>query len=268
MSVKRVIYYTDEQNDDFAQTSIRKRRIGKKYPYLHRSGLWNSAAYLLYYVIAIPIVYFVARFYLGLRFKNRRILRPLRKTGFFLYGNHTQYLDAFVPALSVFPERAYIIANADAVSIPFLHNVVQMLGAIPIPTEASGLPGFLRSISVRIAQGSCIAVYPEAHIWPFYTGIRSFSATSFRYPVRENVPAVVMVTTYRKRRGVFRFINRPAMTVTFSEPFYPDSSLPPKQAQAKLRDSVYAFMKETASAPGNEVYIDYRPRGENDKEEH
>lgn len=33
---------------------------------------------------------------------------------------------------------------------------------------------FLDAIRTRIEEGSFIMVYPEAHIWPYYTGIRDF----------------------------------------------------------------------------------------------
>ena len=66
-----------------------------------------------------------------------------------------------------------------------------------------------------------LAIFPEAHIWPFYTGIRPFSATSFRYPEKLNAPVVAMVTTYRKAARSVSLFRRPGMTVTLSEPFYP-----------------------------------------------
>ena len=257
MRGERIVYYSDEQNDDFAGTKIRKCTVDKSFPFLHRSAIWNGLAFIVYYIIAVPIVFLVCKLYLGLRFENRRVLRPLRHTGYYLFGNHTRALDAFVPAMAAFPKRACIVADADAVSLPLLRNIVQMLGAIPIPTDFSGMRGFMEAVSVRCAQGRCVAVYPEAHIWPFYTGIRPFPDTSFRYPVKDSVPAVAMVTTYRKRRGLFRLAKRPGMTVTFSDPMYPAPNLSSKAAQRDLRDRAYAFMAETAATKENIAYIRY-----------
>jgi len=263
MRDERIIYYTDEQNDDFAGTKIRKRPVGRSFPFLHRSVLWNGLAFIVYYIIAVPIVFLVCKLYLGLKFENRRVLRALRHTGYYLYGNHTRVLDAFMPAMAAFPKRAYIVADPDAVSLPLLRNIVQMLGAIPIPTEFSGMRGFLETVTTRCAQGRCVAVYPEAHIWPFYTGIRPFPDTSFRYPVKDNAPAVAMVTTYRKRRGLFRLAKHPGMTITFSEPMYPAQDLPPKAAQRDLRDRAYVFMAEIAASRENIAYIRYEHKATN-----
>ncbi len=257
MKPKRIIYYTDPIHDDFAANRIKTKKVGGDFPFANGKKLWNLFALLLYYIIAIPIVWTISKGYLGLRFENRDVLKRVRGTGFFLYGNHTRELDAFLPALSAFPVKAYTIAHADAVSIPFLKNIVLMLGAIPIPTEHTGMKKFLDAVYLRIREKQCVAIFPEAHVWPFYTGIRPFSDTAFHYPVKTNAPVIAMVVTYRKRRGLFRFARKPGMTVTFSEPFYVDDCLPPKEAQKKLRNQVYHFMTRISSEKENIEYIKY-----------
>lgn len=257
MKPKRTIYYTDPLRDDFAGNHIKTREVKADFPFVNKGKLWNFSAFLLYNFLALPIAYLVSKIYLGIRFENKKALKEVKESGVFLYGNHTRELDPFIPALAVFPKKAYVVANPDAVSIPFLKSVVLMLGAIPIPTELGGMRGFWATIRLRYSQGSCIAIYPEAHIWPFYTGIRPFADTSFRYPVEADAPVVAMVTTYRKRRGLFRFCKKPGMTVTFSEPMYPDASLPARKAKAELRDRVYSFMCRVSSAKENVQYIEY-----------
>lgn len=257
----KTVYYQDLLTDDFATLDIQTKAVGSGFPFLRSSMLWRTGAALLYYLIALPIVFVISKIYLGLRFENRAVLRQLKDTGYFLYGNHTRALDAFLPALSAFPKRAYVVANPDAVSLPFLKNLVLMLGVIPIPTEFSGMRQFMETISHRCREGRCIAIFPEAHIWPFCTKIRPFPDTSFRYPIREQLPAVAMVTTYRRRRGLLRFF-RPAMTVTFSDPMYPRKDLTPKQSQEDLRDRAYGFMTEIATTKENIAYIQYKPAPE------
>lgn len=259
MKRERIRYYSDASTDDFAGTNIHTKPVGADFPFHPSSIVWRIVAFLAYYLVAVPIVFLVSKLYLGLRFENRRVLHKLRGTGFYLYGNHTQQLDAFVPAMAAFPSKAYIIANPDAVSLPLLRTVVQMLGAIPVPTELAGMRPFTDAVYARRAEGNCIAIYPEAHIWPFYTGIRPFPDTSFRYPVRDGAPVVAMVTTYRKREGLFRFCARPGMTITFSEPMTANPTLPPKKAQAELRDRVRAFMLEVSSRNENVAFIRYIP---------
>lgn len=259
MKRERIIYYSDVHTDDFAGTSIPTKQVGADFLYRPSSVPWQAAAFILYYAVAAPIVYLISKLYLGLRFENRHVLRTLRGTGFYLYGNHTRNLDAFVPSMAAFPKKAYIIANPDAVSLPLLRCVVQMLGAIPIPTVFAGMRPFTEAVYARRAEGNCVAIYPEAHVWPFYTGIRPFPDTSFRYPVRDGAPAVAMVTTYRKRKGLFRFCAHPGMTVTFSQPMTADPLLSPKKAQEELCDRVRAFMLEVSEEKENIEFIRYEP---------
>ena len=145
MTPKKTVYYTDPLNEDFAENKIKTSSVGQDFLYLRRSLIWNGCARFLYYVIAIPIVYLISKLYLGVRFENRRAARKLR--GGFLYANHTRSLDAFIPALCAYPHRAFIIANPDAVSIPFLRNIVMMLGAIPVPTETHAYQSFRKAIT-------------------------------------------------------------------------------------------------------------------------
>ena len=100
-----------------------------------------------------------------------------------------------------------------------------------------------------------VALYPESHIWPWYTGIRPFGDSSFDYPVKDNVPCVAFTTTYRRRK-IFKN-GKPLITVTVSEPFYPGPSLPRQAARRDLRDRAYSFMCGVASAPGNYEYVKY-----------
>ena len=256
-----VVYYDDPLRDDFADNHISTREVGADFDYLPAGILYNTFGTLLYYLIAIPLVWILAKICLGLRMKNRKVLRSVRGAAFYLYGNHTQNLDAVIPALAAFPQRAYVIAHRDAVSIPGLRTIVQMLGAIPVPSNLSGMGPFAEALERRAEEGACIGIYPEAHAWPYYTGVRPFKAASFRYPARSGRPVVAMAATYRPRRLLFWSL-RPAMTVTFSEPMYPEPGLSPRQTQEELRRRVYEFLAKETSRPGNVAYIQYLPREE------
>lgn len=254
----KTVYYSDEINDDFAGTDIKTKRVDSHMKYVNHNPVWNFFAFLLYYGIALPIVWGVAKVRFGLKVKNRKNLRLVRKSGYFLYGNHTQAVDSVTPAILASPKKAYLIADPDAVSIQGLKNVVLMLGAIPVPDTLGGMKLLLTTIEKRIRQKQVVAIYPEAHIWPYYTGIRPFPSTSFRYPLKLDVPSVAMVTTYRPRKGH----RAPGMTITISQPFYPNKNLGFKEAQEDLRDRIYAFMKQTSENEKNIEYIhyEYRPK--------
>lgn len=253
---KKTICYQDALHDDFADNGIQAKPVPSDFPFAIRNPFWRVLEFVLYRLIATPLVFLIAKIGYGLKVKNRRALRQLRGKGFFLYGNHTQsMMDAYSPSLAVFPRRAHIVTGPEAVSVPVLRRFVQLLGGIPLPGTLKGWPPFQDALHWRMQQKRVVTIYPEAHIWPWYTGIRPFPDGSFAYPVHENAPAVAFVTTFRQRK-VFRKL-WPCLTVTLSDPFWPDTSLSPLEARKKLRGEVYAFMCRTAAAPDNYAYYEY-----------
>ena len=232
------IFYEDELNDDFAATQgIKTKPLPKDYKWIHKSRLWNFFADILYYLIAYPIVKLFNTFVVGLRVKNKGVIRKL-KTGCFMYSNHTQHIDPLISAtVSGWGHRTYFMAG----------HLVAMLGAMPLGYDIASMKKMLQTVSKRIHENACITIYPEAHIWPYYTGIRPFKSASFAYPVALNAPVVASVVTYRKRHWPFRcFFRHPAITVYCSDPMYANPVLSKKAAKEDLRNRVYDWMKGTA----------------------
>jgi glycosyltransferase involved in cell wall biosynthesis/1-acyl-sn-glycerol-3-phosphate acyltransferase len=256
----RTIYYTDELNDDFAGTKIDTVRPDSDFRYRHRSPVWNFLAFLVYRLIAVPFAFLYCKIAFGLKIENRKVLKAYRRSGCFLFGNHTQTMvDAFLPTLVSFPKKAYLIANPDVVSIPGIRQLVQMLGAIPIAGTLGGMKNMMEAIEHRNKAGGIIAVYPEAHIWPYYTGIRPFRSNSFAFPVKFHSPCFAVTTTYQERGGLFAG-ERPRITVHVEGPFFPDPSLDKNAAKEKLRDQVYEAMKTTAQSHNEVRYVEYRKK--------
>ena len=256
MQPKKTNYYTDELHDDFAATQgIHGCVIPDDFPYIRKSRLWNFTAFLAYRCIVTPLAWLYCKIFHGLRIQGKKNLRGIR-SGYCLYGNHTQYaVDAFVPTLISFPRKAHILTGPDAVSLFGLRTLVQMLGGMPLPTSPKGLPHLADAVQTRLRQGRVVCAYPEAHIWPYYTHIRPFSSGSFAYPVRAQVPAVPYVLVYRPRR-VFRRC-KPCITICIGKPIYPDPAAPPRAERQRLRDEAYTFMRDTAESIPQPEYIRY-----------
>ena len=239
----KVVYYHDELHDDFSGVQRNTIRIGADFPYLHKNPFWNMAAFLVYRVIMTPFAFLYSKFKLGLRIVNRGVLKQTKGQGCFFYSNHTLMAgDAFIPNLVSFPRRTYVVVNADNLSVKGTRNWIQMSGALPIPNEFSGMRAFLEAMEARIGQGYAVQIYPEAHIWPYYTGIRPFGSASFRYPVRFDAPVYCTTTTFQKRKHG----KNPRVTVYVDGPFYPDTSLHPRDREKQLRDAVYQTLCQRA----------------------
>ena len=202
-------------------------------------------SFIVYRIIFLVPTYVYTKIHYGLEIKNREVVKRYikeNKRGFFIYHNHTQLIiDTFLPTYVGFNKKAYIVANPDNVSIKGMKTLNKMLGGLPIPGDKESTKNFLHALEYYINKGSAISIYPEAHIWPFYTKIRNFSSVSFKYPCKYDTAVFASTTTY-KRVGKDKL----KMVVYVDGPFYPDKNLSIKEAQNKLRDEVYAAMVERA----------------------
>jgi 1-acyl-sn-glycerol-3-phosphate acyltransferase len=257
---KRIIYYKDAVNEDYAGTNINTQTVGADFPFAPNGVFWRILAWFAYYVIAIPLVSFYSYVVCGFRVKNRKAIKKIRKTGFFLYANHSHFTDAFLAPIIAFPKRAYVIVSPDTVSIKGLRTFVQMVGAIPIPQSLKAMAPFLGAVKLRTEQKCCISIFPEAHMWNYCTFLRPFRSGSFRYPVLAGKPSVAVAVTYQQRR--LKFIKQPKRTVFISDPFYPDDTLSAKEAQRKLQSEVEAFLKDKLDTYSVYKYFDYRKESE------
>ena len=246
MIKQEVKIFDNELEDDFANnTNIDTVKIDKNYKYIYKNPLWNIASFIVYRIICLIPAFIYSKIKFRLKIVGREKIKKYikeNKKGFFVYHNHTQeILDTFLPTFIGFPKKAYIIANADNVSIKGLKIANKMMGALPIPEDRESTKKYLEAIQYYIEKGKLISIYPEAHVWPYYTKIRNYKSVSFKYPIKYNVPAFSCTTTYQRyKKDKFKTI------VYIDGPFYADNELPKKSAQEKLRNDVYNSMKEKA----------------------
>ena len=252
MKQKEIIYYKDELNEEFSTAKIVPRKIDENYKYIHKSVIWNAIAFLLQNVLSVPIKFLYAKIKFKIKYVGKEKLKPYKKQGYFIYGNHTQiFADTFITSNTNYPKKNFFIVNPENVSMKFLGNIVEMLGAIPIPSNKEAMKNFLEVIEKRIKDGNSVTIFPEAHIWPYYTKIRPFKTVSFKYPVQLNVPTFSVTNTYQS----YGKNNDKVRIVTYVDgPFFPDDECKTmKEKQQNLRDKVYKKMVERGQNSNIEV---------------
>ena len=252
MKQKEIIYYKDELNEEFSTAKIVPRKIDENYKYIHKGVIWNAIAFLLQNVLSVPIKFLYAKIKFKIKYVGKEKLKPYKKQGYFIYGNHTQiFADTFITSNTNYPKKNFFIVNPENVSMKFLGNIVEMLGAIPIPSNKEAMKNFLEVIEKRIKDGNSVTIFPEAHIWPYYTKIRPFKTVSFKYPVQLNVPTFSVTNTYQS----YGKNNDKVKIVTYVDgPFFPDDGCKTmKEKQQNLRDKVYKKMVERSQNSNIEV---------------
>lgn len=256
----RVVYY-DSESDEFSGITRKRFPVDAKYRYLHKNPIWRACSFFVYRIIMTPFAFLWCKIKFRYRAVNRKAYRAVGKNGCFTYANHTLMAgDAFLPSMLSFPKRTDIVVSPDNIAVPATRTFIEMSGAIPVPNEMSGTRGFLNALEKKTLLGHNVTIYPEAHIWPYYTGIRPYPSAAFRYPVRFDVPVFASTTTFQQvgRRKT------PRVTVFVDGPFYPDRNLPEKAREKDLHDRVYAAMCSHAAENTAEL-VRYRKRGETEE---
>lgn len=254
MKNKRVIYYTDELNDEFSGAKITPRVIDGNYKYIHKNPLWNICSYLVQNVLSMPIKILYSKIKFRIKYIGKEKLKEYKDSGYFVYVNHTQiFADTFIPSIPIYPKRNYFIVNPENVSMKGSETLIEMLGALPVPSNKDAMKNFLEAIEKKVNANFSITIYPEAHIWPYYTKIRPFKAVSFKYPVKLQKPVFCMTNTY-KSYGKNK--DKVKIETYIDGPFLANKELTLKEQQQDLRDRVYNCMVERSKNSNIEV-IEY-----------
>ncbi|MBS6464009.1 MAG: 1-acyl-sn-glycerol-3-phosphate acyltransferase [Firmicutes bacterium] len=258
----QTIVYRDELTDDFFETRTNRTvSVDGNYRYLPKNPFFRFFSFLAYYCLALPLLWLYGKLILRVRVEGRKNVRKLKKTGYVVYCNHTNWWDSFIGAVFVArPKRTYVVANKTAISIRGIRTLVRMLGCIPVPDTTRAFMNFNGAVKRLMKEKKALVVFPEAHIWPYYTGIRPFSAVSFQYAVAGGVPALPVAVTYRAPKKGGKRAKKPRPTIHIGEPVYPDLTVGKKCAAEKLRERVYDFMVTKAASPDNYAFCRYVKR--------
>lgn len=251
----KTIYYKDELNDDFDDVGVRKYVIPKNYQYIRKNPFKIAWGGFLYYCIGKPILALYCFFH-GVRVKNRRNLKRLRGKGYFIYANHVAIADVVKYMAIVVNRRLETVAYANALSIPVAKHIIKSCGFTPLPSEDDQVNWmkFHEDMKFYIEHKHAILIFPEAHIWPYYTKIRPFVNSSFYYPAVNNAPIVPMVTVWRGKKGSKR---PPKQTIVIGKPIFPDPELSLNENKQYLRDACYEQMVRIAEKYDQPEYIKY-----------
>lgn len=250
MEKQKVVLYK-ELSDDFTGIDIKPVSIDGSYAYEPDNIFWKICAWILYRLIALPIGFLYSKIKFRYKFVNASVLKKYKNQGYFLYINHTQTIaDITWPTLVTFPKKAFIVASPNNVSLPVLGDVTKMIGAIPIPSDFKSGKNFVKTINNKIKNKNVVAIYPEAHVWDYYTGIRPFDSATFKYPVETNAPVFSVTITYRKdgKRKA------PRIVAYVDGPFLVNKKdVNVAEKKKNLRDMVYEKMLERSRNSNVEV---------------
>ena len=245
--IKKEIYYSDLLNDEFAGEELKAKKIDGTYKYI-RNGFFAKIHHFFWYHMVFRPFSFI---YIKLKFHNKIIgkekLKPYKNETYYMYGNHTlQFGDPYIPQFMSYKEK-YMITNATNVSLPILGKLTPYLGALPLPDDMKAYKNFLEAIKYHESKKHVLIIYPEAHIWPFYTKIRPFKDDSFAYPIKSNSKVFCFTNTFQKRG------KKGYKVVTYIDGPFESENENAREKRKELRDKVYSYMSERSKLSNVEL---------------
>lgn len=252
----KTIYWKDELHDDFDEVGLSRPPVPENYHYKHTNVINNIFSAILYHGIAKPVLGTYCFFH-GIRIKGMKNLKELHGKGAYIYANHTAISDVFKYQAYAFffRKRVNILGYSDTLSMPIVRNITRALGYLPVPLEGDlrNLLALSDACNFYIKKKQFVLIYPEAHIWPYYTKIRNYSPGSFIYPAKFNSPVVPSVTTYRH----VWYSKKPRQTVYIGKPIFPDQTLSMSECKMYLYNECLKAMRCMSESVKQQEYIKY-----------
>ena len=252
----RVIYWHDENKDDFDEVGLKRPSVPEGYKYKRTNIFNNFVSAIFYHGIAKPFIGFYC-LCKGIRVKGKKNIKELHGKGAFIISNHVAISDVVKFQSFVFfrRRRVNIIGYPDTLTMPIVRNMARALGYLPLPLpgDVKNMVALVDAMKFYIEKKQYILIYPEAHIWPYYTHIRNFHVGSFNYPAKLEAPVLPVVTTWRKSK----FCKKPKQTLYILEPIFPDPEKSASDNKTYLHEKTLEAMKKCAESISQYEYIKY-----------
>lgn len=250
------IYWSDELNDDFDRILSKRPDVKPGYKFIRSNHFANFFGNILYHGIAVPVLALIS-FFSGMKVEGRKNLKILKKNGGFIYSNHVSVPDVYKFATPIcVGRRVNIIGYTDCLAVPILRGIVRQLGYLPLPNSEDTINkiALIRALKYYVKKKKQIVViYPEAHIWPYYTKIRNFKCQTLKYPVMLKAPVVPAVTTWRK----VWYCKKPKQTIKIGTPIFPREDFSNEQNTEYMYNETLSQMKKMAESVKQYEYIKY-----------
>lgn len=221
-------------------------KIDKNYKYIKDGKVFLFFSNLLYYGVAFPILTILNKILYNLKIEGKENIKNLQ-TGAISVSNHVLFLDSTMVGLSFGLNKVYYTTREGSFKIPFVRKLINLLRAVPIPSKLENKVYFIRELDEAIQKGKIIHFYPEKSLWPYYEKIRKFKNGAFSFAIRNNIPVIPIVITFRNPKGIRKIFKRKKdVTVKILRPIkYIDEKDSKRESIKKLKEQVHQVMEDS-----------------------
>ena len=244
--VKENVEEVQDENEDVIQMyEPLELNIDEKYQYIKEGKIFSFFSNILYYGVAFPVLTILNKIIYDLKIEGKENIKNLPK-GAISVSNHVLILDCTMIGLAFGLRKVYFTTREESFKIPFVRRLIKLLRAVPIPAKMSNKEYFMKQIDETLQKGKIVHFYPEKALWPYYEKIRNFKSGAFNFAIRNNVPVIPIVITFRNPEGIRKLFKRKKdITVKILEPItYKGKNENKKDSVEKLKEQVRQVMKE------------------------
>lgn len=72
---KKTFYYHPDMKDDFGSAGKNGKPLKDNFKYIHHNIFYRFFSWILYYIIAFPILWLVSKIAFGVKVKNKKYLK-------------------------------------------------------------------------------------------------------------------------------------------------------------------------------------------------
>ena len=219
--------------------------IDENYEYVpSEDTLFSTCSDFIYYGIAYPILKILTKIVYDFKIEGQENIDNL-KDGAISISNHVLFLDCAMIGLAFKDKKIYYTTQEESFKIPFVRKLIKLLRAIPIPKSIENRKNFIKAINKLLKEKNIVHVYPEASLWPYCERIRNFKNGAFDMAVKNQVPIVPCVFTFREPTGMRKlFKKKKDVTLKILKPIKPNNDKYIRQQVEELKEKVTLEMKE------------------------
>lgn len=233
--------------EDVKRAQVAKQKAQKKYRKLMVQSLFKRAtSWVVYYLIALPVLTVYLRLIRGVKIKNKKNLKKL-KGGAVMVSNHVHTLDSAMNAITVFPKKPVFTSIKTNFDIPIAGRLVNILGSTPVPETPSEMKVFFYELSKKIRKGRIVHFFPEGELIKGDTKLRDFKRGAFMLAEETKSPILPIGISFHDKQSVFPILGKNRIVINVGKPIYPDMYKLKRESIEDLSDESFEAMDDLIS---------------------
>ena len=221
-----------------------------KYPYVDNSKSFRFKRFFVRFLLHTIIFPFLSHIRIGLKINGKHNLKTYKEelsNGVVSVSNHIHPWDYIAVMKALRPKNTYVLVwdkNVNGKDGPS----VRLVGGIPIPTLAKGVPAYNKAIKDLLNNKKILHVYAEGSMWEYYTPIRPFKTGAASIAISNNKPILPIAFSYRPPKFIEKHIFRlkSCITINIGKPIFKDDRLSRREAEVDLTRRAFVEVNRLA----------------------